>query len=42
MPEFIPPSNWLPRVWNRVEADGSADQERQQDDGFAFESAHEA
>jgi uncharacterized protein len=42
MPELCPPSNWLPRVWNRVEFDGSADQERAPDDGFAFESAQEA
>jgi len=40
MPEFVPPSNWLPRVWNRVDYGG--DQEPGPDDGFAFESTQEA
>jgi uncharacterized protein len=41
IPEFIPPSEWLPRVW-RGEGDGGADQERQPDDGVTFESSEEA
>jgi uncharacterized protein len=42
MPEPIPPSEWLPRVWSRGEGDDGANQERQPDDGFTFESAEEA
>jgi hypothetical protein len=40
MPEFVPPSHWLPRVWRRVD-DGGADQEPAPDDGFVFASAQE-
>jgi len=40
MPEFVPPSHWLPRVWSRVYYDG-ANQELAPDDGFVFASAQE-
>jgi len=40
MPEFVPPSHWLPRVWSRVYYDG-ANQELAPDNGFVFASAQE-